>query len=159
MEHEPSREERPSRDPPTASPNTDQFTLTISGINGASDTNGGRSGVESFAFNPPTGFVSASAPAGYTFQSGGLSAMGCNGNGNFFCFSADTTPPSSPALASNSTLRFTFSETVAAASHFNNYAPDFKINWVGNRNNYDLLSKTLDPTPVSTVLSPPPLRF
>ena len=35
---------------------TDQFTLGISGINGASDTEKGRYGVQSFAFNTPTNF-------------------------------------------------------------------------------------------------------
>ena len=74
--------------------------------------------------------------------------MGCNGSGNFFCFAAVTTPPSTPALAANSSLSFTFTETVAVASDFTGYAPDFKINWVGSKNNYDLVSKQLTPTVV-----------
>ena len=35
---------------------TNQFTLTITGINGSSDTEGGRYGVQSFAFNKPANF-------------------------------------------------------------------------------------------------------
>src|SRR5690348_7376733 len=72
----------------TANPLTDLFTLNISGINALTDTEGGRFGVESFAFNQPTGFVSATAPSGFTTSAGGLNANGCNGAGNFFCFEA-----------------------------------------------------------------------
>jgi hypothetical protein len=63
---------------------TDQFTLSISGINGATDTEKGRYGVQSFAFNPPTNFASATAPTRFTEQSGGLNSGGCDGSGNFF---------------------------------------------------------------------------
>ena len=134
----------------TGDPLTDQFTLSITGINGASDDEGGRYGVESFAFNKPTGFVSATGPAGYSFMLGGLNADGCSGSGNFFCFY--TSPaPSGPALAANSSLSFVF--TVTAAS-FDSYNPDFKINWVGTKNNYNLVSLPL--TPADGDPPPPP---
>src|SRR5690242_1639707 len=73
----------------TADPLTDQFVLGISGINGASDTEGGRSGVNAIAFNKPSHFSTATMinpPSGYTFSLGGLSSSGCDGSGNFFCF-------------------------------------------------------------------------
>ena len=54
----------------TASSTTDQFMLGISGINGSLDTEGGRYGVQSFAFTQPTNFSSATAPSGFTYQPG-----------------------------------------------------------------------------------------
>jgi hypothetical protein len=126
---------------------TDQFTLDITGINGASDTEKGRYGVQSFAFNPPTNFVSALAPTGFTYMAGGLDSSGCNGKGNFFCFSANTTP-SAPALAANSSLDYVFTVTTSAAGSFSGYQPDFKINWVGTKNHYDLVSEPITPTAV-----------
>ena len=56
----------------------------------ASDTRGGRDGINAFAFNDPTlgdavsGVVTA--PAGFDFHFGGLNSSGCNDRGNFFCF-------------------------------------------------------------------------
>ena len=124
---------------------TDQFTLGISGINGASDTEQGRYGVQSFAFNTPTNFSSAVAPIGFTYVAGGLNSSGCNNSqANFFCFAANTTP-TGPALAANSTLSFVFDLTLSSGS-FTGYVPDFKINWVGTKNNYNLVSLPLDPT-------------
>jgi hypothetical protein len=122
---------------------TNQFTLTITGINGPSDTEKGRFGVQSFAFTLPSNFSSAAAPSGFTFQGGGLSAGGCNGNGGFFCFVANTTP--SGLLAANSTLTYTFDVTLSSGS-FSGYDPGFKINWDGTNNNYDLVSKELAPS-------------
>jgi hypothetical protein len=130
----------------TADPLVNLFTLSITGINGPDDTEGGRFGVESFAFNQPTGFISATGPAGFTTYSGGLNASGCSGSGNFFCFSADS-PIIGPALAAGSSLSFDFSIT---ATSFLNYVPDFKINWEGTQNNYDLVSKPLAPQPGDT---------
>src|SRR5437016_11499473 len=72
------------------------FNLHIAGINGPADTEGGRFGVESFAFNHPANFSSATPPAGFSFVDGGLNAGGCNGSGNFFCF--DGPAPVGPAL-------------------------------------------------------------
>jgi hypothetical protein len=132
----------------TASPTTDEFTLVISGINGPGDTEGGgRYGVNSLAFNEtsPQGSVVSATLTGYKFMTGGLNAMGCDGTGNFYCFKANTRP-GAPALAANSTLDLTFDLTVASASDFNGYDPDFKIQWVGTKNSYDLVSQPLAPT-------------
>jgi hypothetical protein len=137
----------------TGNPLVDQFTLSIFGINGASDTEGGRYGVESFALNRPSGFISAGAPAGFTYEAGGLNANGCNGSGNFFCFTSNA-DPTGPALAANSSLSFVFTLT---ASSFDGYVPDFKINWVGTKRNYNLVSLPLAPQgpPPSTEVPEP----
>src|SRR5262249_49412312 len=58
------------------SPTEDMFTLEITGINAAADTEGGRYGVGSIAFNLPSKFVSASL-SGFTFVMGGLNSSGC----------------------------------------------------------------------------------
>lgn len=137
----------------TVNATTDQFTLGITGINGPSDTEGGRSGVQSFAFTQPANFSSATAPTGFTTIVGGLNASGCDSSGNFFCFQANTTPPSSPALAANSSLSYTFDVTLSSGT-FTGYVPSFKINWVGSKNNYDLVSLPL--TPTSGTPTPPP---
>jgi hypothetical protein len=126
---------------------TDQFKLDITGINGASDTEKGRYGVQSFAFNPSTNFVSALAPTGFTYMAGGLDSSGCNGKGSFFCFKANTTP-SGPALPAGSSLDYVFTVTTSAAGSFSGYQPGFKINLVGTKNNYDLVSKPITPTAV-----------
>jgi hypothetical protein len=126
---------------------TDQFTLTITGINGAADTEAGRYGFDAIAFNLPAHFSSATAvTSGFTEQGGGLNASGCNGTGNFFCFSLDTSL-TGPALAANSDLAFVFDLTLSSGT-FAGYNPDFKIEWVGTRNNYNLVSQLLDPSPV-----------
>jgi hypothetical protein len=129
----------------TLSPTTDRFMLTITGINGAADTEGGRYGFDAIAFNLPAHFSSATAVTpGFTEHGGGLNASGCNGTGNFFCFSLDTSL-TGPALGANSTLPFVFDLTLSSGT-FAGYAPDFKIDWVGTKNNYNLVSKPLDPT-------------
>jgi hypothetical protein len=131
----------------TVSANTESFTLSITGINGASDTEKGRYGVQSFAFTDPVANTTpgATPPSGYTLVPGGLNASGCNGSGNFFCFQANVTPVG-PALPANSSLSYSFTLTTAGAFP-TNYNPDFKINWVGTKNNYDLVSLPLTPTP------------
>jgi hypothetical protein len=131
------------------SPTEDQFTLQITGINGPSDTEGGRFGVNSLAFNEPKpGSVLSGTMTGFTFMTGGLNAMGCDGTGNFYCFKANAAP-TAPALAANSDLQFTFDVTVAKAGDFAGYNPDFKIQWLGAKSGkYDLVSQTLTPTPV-----------
>jgi len=100
----------------TANPDLDQFTLTISGINGTSDTEGGRYGVFAFAFNKPTGFSWDTAPAGFDPYEGGLNSGstgggGCStGSANFVCFQLhDPSAITQSPLAANSTLTFTFS--------------------------------------------------
>jgi len=138
----------------TISPTEDQFTLEISGINAPvvgtqGDTEGGRYGVGSLAFgqpNPPKSVLSGTL-SGFTFMTGGLNAMGCDGTGNFYCFKANN-KPTAPALPANSELTFTFDVTVATAGDFANYDPAFKIGWLGTNKNYDLVSQTLTPTPV-----------
>jgi hypothetical protein len=134
----------------TLSPTEDEFTLQISGINAASDTEGGRYGVNSLAFtepNPPGSVVSGSM-TGFNFMTGGLSAMGCDGSGNFFCFKA-ITAPAPPALTANSTLSFTFDLTVANAGELAGWDPGFKVQWLGGKTGkYDLVSQPLLPTPV-----------
>src|SRR5215470_8099324 len=133
----------------TLSPTQDQFTLEITGINGPSDTEGSRYGVNSLAFTQPMpGSVVTGSMAGFTFMTGGLSAMGCDGTGNFYCFKSDTAP-TAPALAANSELILSFDVTVAQAGDFANYNPGFKIQWLGGKaGKYDLVSQTLTPTPV-----------
>lgn len=123
---------------------TDQFTLDITGINGTSDTKGGRYGVQSLAFTLPTGYVSATLP-GFTTFAGGLNSSGCNGKGNFFCFNNNMTPTT--VLPANSTVDYVFNVTAAAGSF--PYTPDFKIYWVGTKTGtYDLVSLPLAPTAV-----------
>lgn len=133
---------------------TEAFTLSITGINGASDTEKGRYGIQSFAFNDPVANTTptATAPAGFVLVAGGLNANGCNGSGNFFCFQANTTP-TGPALAADSTLSYTFSLTTPNTFP-SGYNPDFKVNWVGTKKNYDLVSLPLTPTPGDPVTPP-----
>ena len=132
----------------TLSPTEDQFTLEITGINGPNDTEGSRYGVNSLAFTEPApGAVVTGSMTGFTFMTGGLNAMGCDGTGNFYCFKA-TTKPTAPALPANFELTFTFDLTVAQAGDFASYDPSFKIQWLGTNNKYDLVSQTLTPTVV-----------
>ncbi len=125
----------------TAAHNEASFTLTISGINGAGDLEGGRYGVNAYAFSLPTGFSTASSP-GFTLEVGGLNATGCNGAGNFFCFNDDAPKPNS-VLPADSELEFTFLVTLLAGFNFDNYDSHFKIDWLGTKNNYDLISQHL----------------
>jgi hypothetical protein len=135
----------------SANGTTANFDLNISGINGASDTEGGRSGVAAFAFNPPTNFSGATPPPGFMFMTVGLNSKGCDGKGNFFCFGNNASPLIAPPLAANSTLSFMFTETISSGT-FAGYNPDFKITWVGSQSNpphsgYDPVSEALTPTP------------
>jgi hypothetical protein len=126
----------------------DQFTLGITGINAASDTEGGRYGVQAFAFTQPTNFVVAPAPTGFKESLGGLNSSGCNTTGNFYCFTALATP-TAPALPADSSLSYVFTVTTSAAGSFSGYVPDLKINWVGSKTGgYDLVSQPITPTAV-----------
>jgi hypothetical protein len=128
----------------SANSTTESFTLDITGINVVgTDTKGGRYGVQSFAFNQPTGFLGALA-TGFTTSLGGLNSSGCNSTGNFFCFTNSATIPTTPLTSS--TLDLMFTVTTLAAGSFD--GSGFKINWVGTANNYDLVSQTLNPTAV-----------
>ena len=115
------------------------YTLSITGINSATDAEGGRYGVNALAFTTPTGFLSATAPGGFHYLDGGLSSSGCNGSGGFFCFAANTTPAG--LLAPGSALSFTFA--VNASSSLDTWFPGFKIDWAGSKNNYDLVSQPI----------------
>lgn len=145
----------------TSNPDVDNFTLTISGINGPSDTEKGRYGVFALAFNQPAGFVSATAVSpGFTLMMGGLSSGssggGCTGSGNFFCFQT-TQPIVQTALAANSTLSFDFQVNASGISTWGsaNNQDDFKISWDGSKSKnynsssfksgYDHVSQNLAP--------------
>ena len=135
---------------------TATFLLHISGINGASDTVGGRSAVNDFAIGGinDLNILSGSSAFG-TFQTGGLNSSGCNGSGNFFCFNGPATN-TSPALAANSTLDISFTLNLASGTFLTWAAntPGFKIDWLGSANNYDLVSQdfvgSIGPTPQIT---------
>jgi hypothetical protein len=124
------------------SPTMDDFTLGIKGINGTSDTEGGRFGVASFAFNNEGTGWTVTAPTGFSLMPGGLDANGCNGHGaGFFCFGGNAvgmTP-----LAANSSLSFMFA---ISGTGLSSWSPDFKIDWLGTKNHYDLVSEALTPT-------------
>jgi len=154
----------------TASALTDRFTLTITGINAAADTEKGRAGVNAIAFTTPTGFTTATfipPPTGFVFVSGGLNSGGCDASGGFFCF--DNTAIANgggvsalPPLGVNSSLTFVFDVTTATGN-FAGYDPHLKIDWVGSNNNYDLVSLAVGitgtcvdctPTPQITVVEP-----
>ena len=145
---------------PTANPLIDEFVLSITGINAASDDEGGRSGVNALAFEKPPNLVTAamiSPPLGYTYALGGLDSSGCNGSGNFFCFDNPAIPPTpgSP-YAPGSSLSFTFDVTTSAAGSFAGYDPHFKIDWVGSQNNYDLVSLAIGVTDAPPTNVPEP---
>jgi hypothetical protein len=157
----------------TADPLTDQFTLTISGINapnvppGTGDAEGGRSGFNAVAFSTDgITFSSASFESGtsgtvaasFAEQSGGLSnkggSGGCDGTGtSFFCF-AGIEEPTGTTLAANSSLQFVFDVTVSSGD-FTTWDPHFKINWLGTNNNYDLVSLAIPVNGTPPSCTPP----
>jgi len=143
----------------TADPLTNRFLLTISGINDVADTEGGRSGVNAIAFNEPANFLSAAMifpVSGFTFMAGGLNSGGCDGSGNFFCFDNTAIPPTpTTAFAAGTTLNFVFDVTLSSGT-FAGYVPDFKIDWVGSKNNYDLVSLPLTPLSTGQQCATPP---
>jgi hypothetical protein len=149
----------------TPNPDVANLTLTISGINGASDTEGGRYGVLAIAFNDPSGFaVITGVPSGFDLMPGGLSSAGgggCNGSGGFICVQ-NTLPISQSSLPADSSLSFDFSValtgfTPSALVAAANYQDDFKISWDGNNSNsygsadfksgYDPVSQNIALTP------------
>jgi hypothetical protein len=121
---------------------TGNFTLQISGINVAgTDTRGGRTSINAFAFNDPAvGDAVSGSSTGFTFQTGGLNSGGCNGSGNFFCFNNTSAVFPSPLPSS---LALNFAVTSNAVGSWANYSGDFKIDWLGSQNNYDLVSKII----------------
>jgi PEP-CTERM motif len=146
---------------------TDTFTLTITGINSASDTEGGRAQINAFALTQPANFVSASNATGtatppqsgstsFAFQLGGLNANGCNGTGNFFCENNTAADKTSPGFVAGTEITLTFTETVSAGSNFVGYDPDLKIEWLGSKNHYDLVSLPFgEPSPPPPPPPPP----
>lgn len=151
---------------PFATPNPDvvNLTLTISGINGSSDTEGGRYGVFAIAFNNPSGFARITGiPTGFARMPGGLSSGGgggCDGHGNFVCVQ-DTQPIPQSLLPADSTLNFNFSVDLSnfSPSAAAGYQDDFKISWDGSKSNhygsssfksgYDHVSENLPLTPAA----------
>jgi len=128
----------------------EQFALKITGINvphvgSVGDTEGGRSGVEALNFDQPNNLVTVSmvSPSGYTYDpGGGLNSSGCHGtNADQFCLGNASIVPGA-ALPAGSSLVFVFNETISSGS-FSGYDPHFKINWVGSKNNYDLVSDSV----------------
>jgi hypothetical protein len=121
---------------------TANFSLSITGINAATDTEGGRFGVNAFAFNNVNLLpgLTGTSP-GFTFMAGGLSSGGCDGSGGFFCF-ADIAPHPSTLLPAGSSILIPFSLTVSSGTFaaWANSDPHFKIDWLGTKNNYDLVS-------------------
>jgi hypothetical protein len=137
--------------------NTAEFTLTVTGINTASDTEGGRTGLNAVAFTQPTGFVDAQMinPGGFDFINGGLASTGCNTTGNFYCFDNTAIPPT-PANLLPSTLTLVFDVNTSGAFPTGTYDPALKIDWVGSQNNYDLVSQTVGITNPPPPPPPPP---
>lgn len=153
-------------------PGVVDLTLSIAGINGPADTEGGRYGVDAIAFTDPSGFATiSSVPSGFQLMPGGLSSGsgggGCNGHGNFVCFQ-NTQSITQSALAAGSTLNYNFSVTLsgfsaAAVAAAANYQDDFKISWDGSKSKnygssnfksgYDHVSENLALTP-----APPPAK-
>lgn len=108
------------------------YVLKITGANTASDTEGGRTFLQDLAFSLPTGYLSAKtlpAPS-ISASSGGLNASGCNGKGAFFCFAGIDV-----AASSLMTVQFEVN-----ASGLGAWDPHIKVNWIGSKNNYDLVS-------------------
>jgi hypothetical protein len=121
--------------------NTGNFALNISGVNTATDLEGGRTGINAFAFNDPAiGTAVSGTSTGFTFQTGGLNSTGCDGSGNFFCFKNTSAVFTSPLPSAGSLL---FSVTSNTIGSWTTWAPDFKIDWTGTANNYDLVSQVI----------------
>jgi len=130
---------------------TADFNLHITGINVTGvggDTEGGRKSVGSFAFGDPlpVNLASGVGPAGYNFLPGGLNSGGCDGSGAFFCFQNPAlyiTP--GPVLAAGAVLDLAFSLTLSSGNFLAWNAPHLKIDWLGEKNNYDLVSLSVGP--------------
>jgi hypothetical protein len=149
----------------TANPLTEQFALLITGQNSASDTVGGRTGIDAFAFNlvnnktnsPATGVVVGALidgaltinPSNWVFKNGGLNSTGCNSTGNFFCFDNTAIDQNSnPQIIPTTPLGTTqivigFEATLLPGDSWADYSTALKINWVGTANNYSLVSEDI----------------
>ena len=136
---------------------TASFTLTISGENTASDTEGGRTGINAIAFNQPApGTVTTgvmTSPSGFDFVLGGLNSSGCNTTGNFYCFDNTAIPNTGgpfPGSLLSGPLSFDFNVTADTAGVWAGYTTALKIDWVGTQNNYDLVSLPIAVVPGTT---------
>ena len=136
---------------------TASFTLTISGENTASDTEGGRTGINAIAFNQPApGTVTTgvmTSPSGFDFVLGGLNSSGCNTTGNFYCFDNTAIPDTGgpfPGSLLSGPLSFDFNVTADTAGVWAGYKTALKIDWVGTQNNYDLVSLPIAVVPGTT---------
>jgi hypothetical protein len=120
---------------------TGNFTLDISGINSGTDTEGGRTGINAFALSDPSigTAVSGTSADGFIFKTGGLNSGGCDLQGNFYCFDNPSIPPIPGTLLGDS-LTLMFTVTSDTAGSWDAYETHFKIDWVGSKNNYDLVS-------------------
>ena len=149
----------------TADPLTEQFALLITGTNGATDTRGGRTGIDAIAFNlvsnkPPSpnagvmvgtlfnGVLTAPDPS-WVFAKGGINSTGCNGTGDFFCFDntaidQHTNPQIVPTTPlGTGPILLGFEVTLVPGDSWANYSTALKINWVGSENNYSLVSEAI----------------
>jgi hypothetical protein len=153
----------------TADPLTEQFALLITGQNSGTDTRGGRTGIDAFAFNlvnnktnsPATGVVVGTIfdgtlvnnPSNWVFKNGGLNSTGCNSTGNFFCFDntaidQNSNPQIIPtALLGTTPIVIGFEATLLPGDSWANYSTALKINWVGTQQNYSLVSEDI---PINT---------
>jgi hypothetical protein len=144
----------------TANPLTERFALVIAGENTASDTRGGRTGINAIAFNtvsnnnPASGTMVATLINGvvnnspsFAFVPGGLASSGCDGNGGFYCFDNTAIPPipASPLITGKVVLVF---DATLTSGTWAGYTTALKIDWVGpSINNYSLVSEAI---PVNT---------
>lgn len=122
------------------------FSLAISGINvGGTDLELGRTMLNDLSLSKPTSYAGASLAGATTFL-GGMGASGCSGNGNSqFCFDEVNTAVSGSTMSLNFTID-------APTASFAAYVPHLKVNWLGSKNNYDLVSA--DMAVVSAVPEP-----
>lgn len=119
----------------TVTKSTAQFDLHMSGTEGH--------GINAFAVSQPDNFLNATAPSGFAYFLGGLSATGCSGDGaHFFCFQAET----APTTPTGSTVDLLFGVTLSSGS-FADYAADLKIEWALGDSHYDIVSMRLCPDP------------
>ena len=129
-----------------ANPDDNNFIISITGINTATDTEGGRKSVNAFALSTLNYTITGGTTPGGTFAGGGLNSSGCDGNGGFFCF--DVNIP-----VSGSTLDIPFHLDSANLAGWAT-ATAFKIDWIGSQRNYDLVSLPFGGTPPSSVPLP-----
>jgi hypothetical protein len=158
----------------TANPLTQQFALVITGENSASDTRGGRTGINAIAFNlvsnnpasPFTGTMTGtlfnnvvtSPDPRFVFVPGGLNSGGCDGSGNFYCFDNTTIPPTPGSPLLTGPIILAWEVTLLPGGSWANYATALKIDWVGSQNNYSLVSADIPVNNTCPDCSPTPFN-